>query len=112
LEESINRREFRTPPNMPLHTRTPKTEVEIRRRRKERLEATIQMVRERRGSFLAKMVNDVVVDMTLADYWNKHLDALYRETRLFNYDGAWPTPILLHHTGDGRELQTLPPEEE
>jgi hypothetical protein len=101
LEESINRREFRTPPNMPLHSRIPKTQEEVERRRKERLEATIEMVHERRGSFLAKMVNDAVVDTTLADYWTRHLAALYNATHVFRYDGSWPTPILLNHTGEG-----------
>ena len=45
LEESINRREFRTPPNVPLHGSVPKTEQGRDRLRRANRNTTIELVR-------------------------------------------------------------------
>jgi hypothetical protein len=44
LEESINRREFRTPPNVPLKGRTPETEEAKQRARRVNRNRTIELV--------------------------------------------------------------------
>jgi hypothetical protein len=57
---------------------------------------------ERRAAFVGKRVNEAEEDRTLADFWMRHLDALYWETRAFNYNGSWPVPLRIR--GDQRLL--------
>ncbi len=102
LEESINRRQFRPPPNVPLRkSMVDKPEERREALREERQAATTVKIREQRGEFLAKMVNDAVVDTTLADFWNRNLATLYNSTRVFSYDDStWNMPLLVNHTDD------------
>jgi hypothetical protein len=102
LEESINRRAFRAPPNVPLQSTDVNKPAEVQEKhRQQRLIETEEMIREQRGGFLAKMVNDAVVDTTLADFWARNLAAVYADTRVFSYnDDLWHSPLLVPHSPD------------
>jgi hypothetical protein len=68
------------------------------------------LIKERRERVEGgRLKNEVMEDLSLASFWQRHLHPLYLDTRVFRDDGTWPgVPLWLKRpTATSREANAL-----